>query len=282
MPTFVPHPERRPTVVTGASSGIGRATAVALAAAGHPVVLGARRGDRLEDTAEQIRAAGGEAHPVRLDLADPASVEAFVKGAREAVGEVDVFVSAAGRSVPDSAVDPNPDDFAAIVEVNLLGVQRLVASLVPAMVERHHGDVVFVTSEMVRWPRVRASGYAASKWGLEGYARTLQMELEGTGVRASIVQPGQTVTEMGSDWDPEVTTEVLGEWIRWGVARHHHFLHPDAVAGAVRTVVETPPGTHLTLVEVQPEAPIDPDPRSPSPSASPSASHSASQQGGDR
>jgi len=256
MATFLPHPERRPTVVTGASSGIGRSAALVLAGAGHPVVLGARRTERLEELAGQIRDEGGEAHPLRLDLADPASIEAFVKGAVEAVGDVDVFVSAAGQSMPDSALDPSPDAFAAIVEVNLLGVQRLVAALVPAMVERHHGDVVFVTSEMVRRPRVRASGYAASKWGLEGYARTLQMELEGTGVRASIVQPGQTVTEMGSDWDPEVTTEVLEEWIRWGLARHYHFLHPDAIAAAVRTVVETPPGTHLALVEVQPEAPI--------------------------
>ena len=124
------------------------------------------------------------------------------------------------------------------------------------MIGRRHGDVVFITSEMVRHPRVRASAYATSKWGLEGYARTLQMELEGTGVRASIVQPGQTWSEMGGDWDPEVTTDVLNEWIRWGHARHYHLLHPDAVAGAIRTIVDAPPGTHLTLIEVQPEAPI--------------------------
>ena len=256
MARFAPHPERRPTVVTGASSGIGQAAAKALAAAGHPVVLGARRVERLERTAEEIRAAGGEANPLRLDLADPASIEAFVKGAAEAVGGVDVVVSAAGQSAPDSAADPSPDDFAALVGVNLLGVQRLVAGLLPAMIERRHGDVVFVTSEMVRHPRVHSSGYAASKWGLEGYARTLQMELEGTGVRASIVQPGQTWTEMGGDWDPEVTTAVLEEWIRWGHARHYHLLHPDAVAGAVRTIVDAPPGTHLALIEIQPEAPI--------------------------
>jgi NADP-dependent 3-hydroxy acid dehydrogenase YdfG len=257
MATFAPHPDRRASVVTGASSGIGQAAAVALAAAGHPVVLGARRTERLEETAARIRADGGEAHPLHLDLADPAAVEAFVKGARAAVGDIDVVVSAAGQSQPDSAAAPSPDDFAALVAVNLLGVQRLVAALLPPMIERHHGDVVFVTSEMVRHPRVRASGYAASKWGLEGYARTLQMELEGTGVRASIVQPGQTWSEMGGDWDPQVTTEVLNEWIRWGHARHYHLLHPDAVAGAVRAIVDAPPGTHLTLIEVQPEAPID-------------------------
>jgi len=256
VPRFEPHPERRPAVVTGASSGIGRASAIALAAAGHPLAIGGRRGDRLAQTAAEIEAAGGEAHAFHLDLADPPSVDAFAKSARDAVGDVDIVVCAAGRSVPDSAVEPSPDEFAATVAVNLTGTHRLVASFVPSMVARRRGDVVVVTSEVVRFPRVRTSAYVASKWGLEGYARTLQMELESTGVRVSIVQPGQTLTEMGSDWDPEATTEVLQEWIRWGVARHHHFLDPAAVARAVRTVVEMPPGTHLSMVEVQPVAPV--------------------------
>jgi NADP-dependent 3-hydroxy acid dehydrogenase YdfG len=256
MERFSAHPERRPTVVTGASSGIGQATARALAGAGHPVALGGRRIDRLEETAAQIRDAGGEAYPIALDLADPASVEAFVKAAVELVGQIDVVVCAAGQFLPDSATASSPGNFETVVEVNLLGSHRLVSALLPAMVEKRHGDVVFVTSEVVRSPRVRAGSYVASKWGLTGFARTLQMELEGTGVRASIVQPGQTVTEMGSGWDPQVTTEILDEWIRWGVARHHHFLHPDTVAAAVRMVVDTPAGAHLTLVEVQPEAPI--------------------------
>ena len=243
-------------MVTGASSGIGRATALALGAAGHPVVIGARRLERLEETAAAIAETGGEAHAARLDLADPESVDGFVKAATDAVGDVEVVVSCAARNVPDSVAQPSPEEFAATVEVNLLGVHRLVSALLPGMLERARGDVVFVTSEVVRFPRVRTTAYVASKWGLEGYARTLQMELEGTGVRASIVQPGQTLSEMGSDWDPDVTTEVLGEWVRFGLARHHHFLTPEAVAAAVRTVVETPPGTHLGLVEVQPQAPL--------------------------
>jgi len=256
MSRFVPHPDRRPTIVTGASSGIGRATAVALAAAGHPVVLGARRGARLEEAVEEIRTRGGEAHAAPLDLADSGSVAAFVKAAGEAVGEIDVVVSAAGRNQPDSAGESDPDDFAATVAVNLLGVQRLMASVLPDMVRRARGDVVFVTSEVVRLPRVGTVGYTASKWGLHGYARTLQMELEGTGVRTSIVQPGQTLSEMGSDWDPGVTTELLEQWVRWGVARHDHFLRPQAVAAAVVGVVQAPPGTQFSLVEVEPQAPL--------------------------
>ena len=77
------------------------------------------------------------------------------------------------------------------------------------------------------------SAYVASKWGLEGFVTALQMELEGTGVRAIIVRPGPTLTGMGMDWDPDVTADVLAEWSRWGLARHSAFLRPDGVALAI-------------------------------------------------
>ena len=176
------------------------------------------------------------------------------------MGEIDVLVSSAGQNRPDATIDASPGAFAALMAVNLVGAHEMVGLLAPGMIERHHGDIVFVTSENVRSPRPYNKAYVASKWGLEGYARTLQMELEGTGVRASIVQPGQTLSEMGSDWDPAATTEILGQWVRWGLARHGHFLDAEAVANAVVTVVEAPVGTHLTMIEVQPEAPVRRDP----------------------
>jgi NADP-dependent 3-hydroxy acid dehydrogenase YdfG len=157
----------------------------------------------------------------------------------------------AGRSQPDSEAG----SWESVVDVNLLGTHRLVAAFLAGMRGRGRGDVVLVTSEVVRQPRPGTAAYVASKWGVEGYARTLQMELEGSGVRASIVAPGQCATEMGSDWPEEATSRVLEGWIRWGIARHGNFLAPSAVAAAVLHVVSTPPGTHLTYVEVMPEAP---------------------------
>jgi NADP-dependent 3-hydroxy acid dehydrogenase YdfG len=260
MSRFIPHPERRPAIVTGASSGIGLATARALADRGHPVVLGARRVARCQEFALEIGKAGGEAHAFELDLGVERSITTFVEKARDAVGEIDIFVSSAGQNAPDATIDASPGAFAALLGVNVVGAHEMVGLLAPPMIERHHGDMVFVTSENVRSPRPFNKAYVASKWGLEGYARTLQMELEGSGVRASIVQPGQTLSEMGSDWDPEATTEILGEWVRWGLARHGHFLDTDAVANAVVTVIEAPVGTHLTMIEVQPEAPVRRDP----------------------
>ena len=110
---------------------MGAAAAVALAAAGHPVVLGARRVERCEEVAAGIRAGGGEAHVHRLDLAEAASVEDFARAAEEAVGPVDILVSSAGHAAPGTALATSPKDFAHTIEVNLLGAHRLVATRRP-------------------------------------------------------------------------------------------------------------------------------------------------------
>lgn len=255
MPKFPPHPERRPAVVTGASGGIGAATAAALALAGHPVVLGARRLDRLEEAAAKIQADGGEAVALALDLADEASVDAFAAAA-SALGPVEVLVSNAGDVLPAAALEVDPDAFARQVQVNLVGAHRLVRALGPGMVERQRGDIVFVTSDVVRVPRTRMAAYVASKHALEGLARAMQMELEGSGVRVGIVRPGPSSTEQGSMWDPAIVDDLMVEWDRWGLMRHPGVLRPQDVARTVVTVVSTPRGTHLTLVEVEPEAPV--------------------------
>jgi NADP-dependent 3-hydroxy acid dehydrogenase YdfG len=256
VPRFPPNPERRPAVVTGASSGIGRAVAASLAAAGHPVVLGARRSDQCDEVAASIREGGGDAVAFPLDLVDAASVDAFAAAAGAACGEIEIVVSNAGMNRAGAVLDTTPDDLRATLDVNVEGTHRLVRALVPPMVARRRGDVVFVTSDVAERPRPAMAAYVTSKWGLEGYVRSLQMELEGTGVRASIVRPGPTLTGMGMDWDPELTASVIGQWAAWGFARHASFMRPPAVAEAVLAVVSLPRGVHATTLELQPEAPI--------------------------
>ncbi len=256
MARFEPHPDRRPAVVTGASSGIGRATAEMLAEAGHPVVLGARRLDQLEQVANEIRLAGGEAHAVHLDLADPSSPERFAAAAVAAVGDIEIVVSNAAMNQSGSVLSTSPDDFEEVIGVNVEGTHRLVRALLPAMVERRRGDVVFVTSDVAVRPRPSMVAYVTSKWGLEGYVRALQMELEGSGVRATVLRPGPTLTGMGMDWDPDATVEVLEQWKAWGLARHSNFMRPAGVAQGVLAVIAVPRGTHITTIELQPEAPI--------------------------
>jgi NADP-dependent 3-hydroxy acid dehydrogenase YdfG len=250
-------PDRRPAVVTGASSGIGAATALSLAAAGFPVALGARRTDRCEEVAAQVRAAGGEAVAHALDVTDESSVATFAEKVAADLGDVEVVISNAGAVGPGTIHEVDSDRFARELDLNIVGAHRLVRAFVPGMVERRRGDVVFVSSDVAVRARPFMSSYAAGKWGLEGMAHALQMELEGTGVRASIVRPGPTWSEMGSDWDADEAAFVLNQWVRFGHARHPHFLKPTAIADAITTVVSAPRGVHLSLVEVNPEAPLE-------------------------
>jgi NADP-dependent 3-hydroxy acid dehydrogenase YdfG len=256
MPRFEPHPQRRPALVAGASSGIGAATAAALADAGHPVALGARRLDACEELAARIAADGGEAVALSLDVTDDQSVTAFAKAAADALGQPEILICSAGDVTAHLVHEGDAAAFAAQVQIHLIGVHRLVSAVVPGMVRRQRGDVVLISSDVVRTPRPRMGGYVAAKHGVEGMARAMQMELEGTGVRASIVRPGPTQTGMGMSWDPGTVQAVLDDWSRWGLARHPYFLRPADVAAAVTAVVSAPRGTHLMLVEVQPEAPL--------------------------
>ena len=259
MPRYDPHPDRRPALITGASAGIGAATAESLAALGHPVILTARRVDRLEALAAKIVDAGGEAVALPLDLADPASIDACADAAADALGPIDVVVANAGRISSSTALADDPDEFARNLHVNLVGTQRLLARLGPEMVERGHGDVVLVTSDVVIHPRPHMASYVAAKAGLEGLARAMQMELEGTGVRVGMVRPGPSSTEQGTDWDEETVLHIIPVWERWGLLRHNGALLPANVADAIVAMVSAPKGTHLSLIEVQPEAPVTAD-----------------------
>ncbi|MFD8564648.1 SDR family oxidoreductase [Streptosporangium canum] len=256
MPAALSHPDRRPVLVTGASSGVGSAVAVGLAAAGYPVALGARRTAICEELAERIRADGGEAVALALDVTSDESVSFFVAEAEQALGEVEVVVTCAGEVTPENAYETATPDFEAQLQLNLVGTQRFVARVAPAMAARRRGDIVFVSSDVVRLPRPRMGAYVAAKNGVEGLARAMQMELEGTGVRASILRPGPTLSGVGSTWPVEVLQAVLDDWVRFGLARHDRFLQPHDVAAAVLAVISMPRGAHVTLLEVEPEAPL--------------------------
>jgi NADP-dependent 3-hydroxy acid dehydrogenase YdfG len=248
---------QRPAVVTGASSGIGAATAIELARLGHPVVLGARRTEKLEETATAINEAGGRALAVSLDVRDTDSVQHFAASAVEAFGEIEIVISNAGGSRPGWIHSVDTDPFMDDIDLNIGGAHRIISAFVPGMVARASGDVVFISSDVAVRPRPVMSAYAASKWGLEGMVNQLQMELEGTGVRASVVRPGPTHSEMGMDWDPELTADVINTWTRFGQARHGRFLKAEAIARAIAAIVTAPPRVHMNLIEVSPVPPVD-------------------------
>jgi NAD(P)-dependent dehydrogenase (short-subunit alcohol dehydrogenase family) len=256
MPRFDPHPARRPTLIAGASSGIGAATAVALAARGFPVALGARRVEKCEEIAATIRAEGGEAVALPLDVTDPDSVKQFVHRATEQLGDIEVLVAGAGDTFFGRLYETGTDEFEEQIQIHLIGANRLATAVLPGMVRRQRGDVIFVGSDVALRQRPHMGAYGAAKAGLAAMVTNLQMELEGTGVRASVVHPGPTQTSMGWSLPPESIAPALEDWAKWGQARHSYFLRAADLARAIAFVAETPRGGYVVSMELQPEAPL--------------------------
>lgn len=182
-----PFARGRVAVVTGASSGIGAATARRLAAEGFDVVVGARRVDRLESLAASI---GARALP--LDVTDDASVAAFAG----ALDRVDVLVNNAGGAFDaDPVAEADLDSWARSYDVNVLGTVRLTKALLPALRASGAGDVLFVSSTAALISYEGGASYTAAKHGVHTLAETLRLELNGEPVRVMEVAPGMVRTE---------------------------------------------------------------------------------------
>jgi NAD(P)-dependent dehydrogenase (short-subunit alcohol dehydrogenase family) len=247
----------RVALVTGASSGIGEAIARTLARAGYAVALGARRSEKLAAIAAAIEAEGGRAFATPLDLGELASIERCCDAVDAALGPIDVLVNNAGICVPGLLHEVAPEAIAREVAVNLVGPAWISQRVIRALLARGaRGDLVFISSENAVKPRAYQPGYTASKWGLEGLARTLRAELDGTGIRATIVRPGPTFpTDFAQDWDPAILKRLLTVWRDQGVQRHLRWMPAQSVADAVAAVVGAAPGTHFDVVSLSPEAP---------------------------
>ncbi len=247
----------RSALVTGASSGIGAATARAFGGLGWRVALGARRREPLEAVAKQVREAGGLAFAHPLDVASPDSVDRFFGAAEKEHGTADVVVSNAGQCIPGRLHELRPEQLESEVATNLLGAMYVARRAIPALLERGQGgDLVFISSDNARVPRPWQAAYSASKVGVEWLAKTLRMELEGTGIRAIIIRPGPTQTEFGRDWPPDTIRKVLEDWKRFGLQRDLAFMPAAEVARAVVVAVTTARGVHLDTIQIQPEADI--------------------------
>ncbi|OCB28452.1 short-chain dehydrogenase [Mycobacterium malmoense] len=256
MPRFDPLPERRPVIVAGASSGIGEATAIELAAHGFPVALGARRVEKLNDIVGKINAEGGEAVGFHLDVTDPNSVKSFVAQSVDALGEIEVLVAGAGDTYFGKLAEIAGDEFESQLQIHLVGAFRLASTVLPGMLERRRGDLIFVGSDVALRQRPHMGAYGAAKAALVAMVTNFQMELEGTGVRAAIVHPGPTKTSMGWSLPAEKIGPALEDWAKWGQARHDYFLRAADLARAITFVAETPRGGFIASMELQPEAPL--------------------------
>jgi short-subunit dehydrogenase len=189
--------EGRVVAITGASAGIGRASAVAFAARGARLVVGARRVDLLETLAAEIRAAGGEALAIALDVADAEQVNAFVRGAVERYGRLDVLVNNAGYGVRGPVATTPAEVFEQLMRVNYLGTVYGCLAAIPVMTRQRSGVIINVSSIVGHRSLPTGGAYAATKAAQISLTEALRVELRGTGVHACTVHPVGTETEFG-------------------------------------------------------------------------------------
>jgi NADP-dependent 3-hydroxy acid dehydrogenase YdfG len=203
-------------IVTGASSGIGAATARELARCGVRVVLAARRADELETQVQAIKGTGGEAIAIPTDVADVAQVTQLVKRAREAFERVDVLVNNAGANWLRPLATTSPDDVIRLVKINLLGAMLLTRAVLPQMLERRHGAIISVGSLSGRVAMEPL--YSATKYGLRGFSLALRRQVVGTGVSVCLVSPGNIHTAMTRNVqarmpEPDVVATTIADLI---------------------------------------------------------------------
>lgn len=236
------------SLVTGASSGIGEATARALAAQGSAVALVARRRDRLDDLAVAIAADGGTALAIEADVTDQkAAIDAVERTVAE-LGRLDTVVNNAGVMLLGPAVDAPTEEWDRMVALNVQGVLYVAHAALPHLLqaaesgERRVADLVNISSVAGRVTRVGSAVYNLTKHGVGAFSDSLRQEVTGRHVRVSLVEPGATSTELGTHLRPEIR-EQLGSRLA-GVQR----LEAADIADAVEYIVTRP--RHVAVNEM--------------------------------
>ena len=232
-------------LITGASSGIGAGLARELASAGARVLLGARRIDRLEALAGEIRVAGGTAEIAELDVTDRASVMAFAECALRHWGQVDVLINNAGIMPLSPLTALKLDEWDAMVDVNIKGVLWGIGSVLPIMERQQSGQIINIASIGALRVVPTAAVYCASKFAVRAVSDGLRQE--SNFIRVTNVNPGVVESELAETITDEATADIIQEYRR--VA-----LQPADIARAVRQVIEAPDGVDTTEITIRPTA----------------------------
>jgi NADP-dependent 3-hydroxy acid dehydrogenase YdfG len=231
-------------LVTGASSGIGEATAIALAREGAAVALGARRADRLESLRERIESDGGRAAAIEVDVGDESQARAFVEGARDQLGGVDILVNNAGVMLLGPVTGADTDEWRRMVDVNLLGLLYCTHAALPIMGEQGGGHIVNLSSVAGRIATLGSAVYNLTKWGVGAFSEALRQEALHAGIRVTIIEPGFVQTELqGHNQNPMVQDQIKKMEEQIG-----DLLQAEEIADAIAYAVTRP--QHVSINEV--------------------------------
>jgi clavulanate-9-aldehyde reductase len=228
--------------VTGASSGIGEATALACARAGAAVALGARRADRIQALAERIAGDGGRAIAVPADVGDEDQAHAFVERAHSELGRLDVLVNNAGVMLLGPIENAPTDEWRQMIHVNVFGVLYCTHAALPLMHEQGSGHIINISSVAGRVARAGSAVYNLTKWGVGAFSEALRQEAVEMGVRVTLVEPGAVATELAGHNRPEVLEQISK---RFG---GFTLLSAEDIAGAILYAIAQP--QHVSVNEL--------------------------------
>jgi NADP-dependent 3-hydroxy acid dehydrogenase YdfG len=235
-------------LVTGASSGIGEATAAELAGRGAAVAIAARRQDRLDELAGRIQAAGGRALVLEADITDRTQAEAAVQQTVATLGRLDTLINNAGMMLLGPVQDAPIDEWERMIAINVHGLLYCTHAALPHLLAaaqdgpRRVADVVNISSVAGRVARSGSGVYNLTKHGVGAFSESLRQEVTGRHVRVSLVEPGAVETELGSHNRPEIREQIQQ---RFGEVER---LHSQDIADTIGFIVTRP--RHMAINEV--------------------------------
>jgi NADP-dependent 3-hydroxy acid dehydrogenase YdfG len=236
-------------IVTGASSGIGRATALKLAQAGAAVAVFARRGDVLDELVENIEAGGGKALAVAGDASVTEDIDSLMDRAlawKEGGQKIDIAVVNAGRGLAGGILDSDQSQWRQVYETNVLGTAHLLRVAAQYMSRREGGDIVAIGSVVGRNVSPFSGFYGSSKFAVAGIIEGLRREVCSNGVRVSLVMPGVVLS--GFQDVAGYTEENFGK----GVAQFGQLLDPEDIAEGIRWLLSLPAHVNVNEIMIRP------------------------------
>jgi NADP-dependent 3-hydroxy acid dehydrogenase YdfG len=231
--------------ITGASSGIGAATAKLLGQSGAKLFLGARRGDLLAALCDEINSTGGEAEYKIVDVTSRTDMQAFCQAAISRFEHIDVLVSNAGIMPISPLATLQVDEWDRMIDVNIRGVLNGIAATLPHFIERKTGQFVNVASLGAHYVVPTGAIYCATKFAV--WAITDGIRQEHKDIRATIISPGVVASELGADITDANTAAAMGEF-------RSISIQPDAIARAIRFAIEQPDDVDVSEIIVRPTA----------------------------